>query len=328
MPNPIRLVTPDNTKPMHADPALNNLFWAKAIRKCADHLLELGPFGELVMNNRLYILRGLVVVKQSLQFVVVDAPEVLLSIHLLKVLVAFFGPIADLPHERPVYLAHLRLFSLIQKSIPASDLHEQSPSFPFLLDDLRIRRERVLKVYRHLLGSVRVASNTHVGKGAKTLNVIVFSLGYRLAPENPFPIPFDDANDGLKWAYANASKYGGDVKKGFVCGGTSFGGHLAALATYRAQKLGILVSGCFSRAPMVLDRSVAKEAWKETLDILPKDVYTPLLNLKTCERFYEYMAIPPKELTSPANDSGTEVHHRCNDWVKMVVPTLKDSSRV
>ena len=36
-------------------------------------------------------------------------------------------------------------------------------------------------------------------KISKTLNVIVFSIAYRLAPENPFPVPFNDAEDGLKW---------------------------------------------------------------------------------------------------------------------------------
>ncbi|OBT63508.1 hypothetical protein VE03_08088 [Pseudogymnoascus sp. 23342-1-I1] len=34
---------------------------------------------------------------------------------------------------------------------------------------------------------------------SKTLKVIVFSLAYRLAPEHPFPVPFNDAEDGLKW---------------------------------------------------------------------------------------------------------------------------------
>jgi hypothetical protein len=33
---------------------------------------------------------------------------------------------------------------------------------------------------------------------------------------------------------------------------------------------------------MVFDRSVAKESWKEALDILPKDVKTPLLDWEAC----------------------------------------------
>jgi hypothetical protein len=28
-----------------------------------------------------------------------------------------------------------------------------------------------------------------------------------------------------------------------------------------------------------MDRSVAKESWKETLNVFPKDVYTPMLDL-------------------------------------------------
>jgi hypothetical protein len=29
---------------------------------------------------------------------------------------------------------------------------------------------------------------------------------------------------------------------------------------------------------MVLDRSAAKESWQGTLDVLPKDVYTPMIS--------------------------------------------------
>ena len=35
---------------------------------------------------------------------------------------------------------------------------------------------------------------------------------------------------------------------------------------------------------MVMDRSTAKDSWKETLDILPKDVYTPMLDWEACVR--------------------------------------------
>jgi hypothetical protein len=31
-----------------------------------------------------------------------------------------------------------------------------------------------------------------------------------------------------------------------------------------------------------MDRSVAKESWKETLNVLPKDVYTPMLDWEAC----------------------------------------------
>jgi hypothetical protein len=38
-------------------------------------------------------------------------------------------------------------------------------------------------------------------KICKALGVVVFSLDYRLAPENPFPTPFNDAEDGVLWVY-------------------------------------------------------------------------------------------------------------------------------
>jgi acetyl esterase/lipase len=52
----------------------------------------------------------------------------------------------------------------------------------------------------------------------------VFSLGYRLAPEYPlFPTIVNDSEDGLKWTYENAAKYGGDVSRGIFLSGTSSG---------------------------------------------------------------------------------------------------------
>ena len=73
----------------------------------------------------------------------------------------------------------------------------------------------------------------------------------------------------------NSFRFGGDIKKGFVVGGTSSGGHLASVAAFRAQKAGIPVIGCFCRVPMVLYYPVAKESWKDMINIMPKDVYTP-----------------------------------------------------
>src|SRR5690554_6645142 len=47
---------------------------------------------------------------------------------------------------------------------------------------------------------------TLVGK----LDCVAVSIGYRLAPENPFPAPFDDCFRGLEWVRSNAAKFGGD----------------------------------------------------------------------------------------------------------------------
>jgi hypothetical protein len=76
----------------------------------------------------------------------------------------------------------------------------------------------------------------------------------------------------------NATQFDGDVSQGFILGGTSSGAHLAAMSAYRAISRSQPVTGIFQRAPMVFDRKVAKDNWKETLEILPKDVYCPFFN--------------------------------------------------
>lgn len=58
---------------------------------------------------------------------------------------------------------------------------------------------------------------------------IVASIGYRLAPEHPFPYAFLDVSYALQWMLHdnNIQEYGGDVNK-IIIAGESAGGNLAA----------------------------------------------------------------------------------------------------
>lgn len=58
---------------------------------------------------------------------------------------------------------------------------------------------------------------------------VVVSVDYRLAPEHPFPLPFDDACDSLRWLHERLPEFGATR---LAAGGDSAGAHLAATAAH------------------------------------------------------------------------------------------------
>lgn len=69
---------------------------------------------------------------------------------------------------------------------------------------------------------------------AEASGVTVISVGYRLAPENPFPAALNDAYAVLEWVAEHATELGVDAGRVAV-GGHSAGGGLAAAVTLRAR---------------------------------------------------------------------------------------------
>ena len=66
---------------------------------------------------------------------------------------------------------------------------------------------------------------------ARATRRIVVSVGYRLAPEHPFPAALDDAVAATAWAFRHAAELGGDGHAVAVCG-ESAGGNLAAVVCH------------------------------------------------------------------------------------------------
>jgi len=82
---------------------------------------------------------------------------------------------------------------------------------------------------------------------------VVLSVAYRLAPEHPFPVAFDDAWDAVQWVYQQGAEFGLDARRVAV-GGDSAGGTLAAVCALQARDAGLplalqllIYPGCSAR---------------------------------------------------------------------------------
>lgn len=71
-------------------------------------------------------------------------------------------------------------------------------------------------------------------KIAKHGDFIIIAVEYQKAPENPYPVPFNDCYEVLKWTISNASELGIDPLS-IGIGGDSAGGNLAAAVAIKVR---------------------------------------------------------------------------------------------
>jgi len=99
---------------------------------------------------------------------------------------------------------------------------------------------RPLLVYFHgggwVVGSLE-GYDTPCRRLALKADCVVVSVGYRLAPEDPFPAAVHDAWDATRWCTANAPQLGADAMRVIVAG-DSAGGTLAAVVAQLARDEG------------------------------------------------------------------------------------------
>lgn len=74
---------------------------------------------------------------------------------------------------------------------------------------------------------------------AGTAECKVISVDYRMAPENPYPVPFEDAYSATEWVSLNANDLDIDQNR-IAVGGDSAGGNLAAAVTLKARQSQLL----------------------------------------------------------------------------------------
>ena len=98
--------------------------------------------------------------------------------------------------------------------------------------------ETVRGVYLHIHGGGWVigshdSQDVQLWARAQATQQAVVSVGYRLAPEHPYPAPNDDCEAAAVWLVENAqSEFGADA---LTIGGESAGGHLSAVTLLRMR---------------------------------------------------------------------------------------------
>ncbi|WP_460071763.1 alpha/beta hydrolase [Streptomyces sp. YKOK-I1] len=115
-------------------------------------------------------------------------------------------------------------------------------------------------VVYHVHGGGMVLGTNRVGVDvaldwARELDLVVVSVEYRLAPENPHPAPVEDVYAGLLWTAEHAKELGADPERIVIAGASAGGGLSAALALLLRDRGGPRPIGQLLMCPMLDDRN-------------------------------------------------------------------------
>jgi acetyl esterase len=158
-------------------------------------------------------------------------------------MLAFTGPPA---HEVPVDQARAgheaETEHLSGPGEPVGEVRDLAIPAPSCTIPARLYRPEAeepapLVVYLHgggwTLGSIE-SFDTVVRALANASGAIVVSVGYRLAPEAPFPAGLEDCLCAVRWLAANAAELGADPER-LAIAGDSAGGNLATVVARRLR---------------------------------------------------------------------------------------------
>ncbi|MFD5559823.1 alpha/beta hydrolase [Kitasatospora griseola] len=148
-----------------------------------------------------------------------------------------------LAEARAADLADIRAAAGNPESVGSvEELTVPGPGGPLPLRVYRPERDGRLPVLLYLFGGGWTLGSPDTGDAicrrlTNAVGCVTVSVGYRLAPEHPFPAAVHDVIAGAEWIAANAAELGVDPER-IAVGGDSAGGNLAAALTLAARERG------------------------------------------------------------------------------------------
>jgi acetyl esterase/lipase len=125
----------------------------------------------------------------------------------------------------------------------------------------------------YIIGN-RFMDDARSASWVRELDCIVTSVEYRLAPENPYPIPLEDCYAGLRWVNDHADELGIDRDRLGIGGLSAGGGLAAALAILARDRGGPQVAFQLLDSPMLDDRQVTPSSRADWLVVWSRDSNT------------------------------------------------------
>ncbi|MCS7476924.1 alpha/beta hydrolase [Umezawaea endophytica] len=136
---------------------------------------------------------------------------------------------------------------------------EDGASIPLRLYRPTEIRSPALAVHLHGGGMFLGGLDTHDSRCrayAALSGVALLSVGYRLAPEHPHPVPVEDCYAALRWAADNAPGLGVDPRRVAVMGDSAGGGLAAGVALLARDRGGPDLAAQILIQPMLDDRTI------------------------------------------------------------------------
>ena len=156
--------------------------------------------------------------------------------------------------------------------------------------------------------------------------VVVVSVGYRKAPEHPFPAPLDDVVEALRWTHRESAALGIDPAR-IGIGGQSAGANLAAAAVLRNRDEGGPAIALQLLEVPVLDLTLVPasslgsdaelEGLRECVDLYLGDTAQALLPYASPLLAADVSGLPPTHIMvaglDPLRDDGSAYAARLSD---------------